>query len=71
VFGPEGSQAVPARPGVKHMIRINSKLKIQYYKGYIRAKCLTLQLRGLHVNHVVQRAIWVPTQHFLWDHGKP
>jgi hypothetical protein len=30
-----------------------------------------LPLRGLHVNHAVQRGIWVPTQHFLWDEGKP
>jgi hypothetical protein len=23
------------------------------------------------VKHVVQRGIWVPTQHLLWDQGKP
>jgi hypothetical protein len=26
---------------------------------------------GLHENHAVQRGIWVPTQHLLWDQGKP
>jgi hypothetical protein len=25
---------------------------------------------GLQVKHAVQRGIWVPTQHLLWDHGK-
>jgi hypothetical protein len=30
-----------------------------------------LALRGLHVKHTVQRGIWVPTQHLLWDKGKP
>jgi hypothetical protein len=26
---------------------------------------------GLHEKHALQRGIWVPTQHSLWDHGKP
>jgi hypothetical protein len=26
---------------------------------------------GLHEKHAVQRGIWVPTQHLLWDQGKP
>jgi hypothetical protein len=26
---------------------------------------------GLHEKHTVQRGIWVPTQHLLWDQGKP
>jgi hypothetical protein len=26
---------------------------------------------GLHEKHAVQRGIWVPTQHLLWDRGKP
>jgi hypothetical protein len=26
---------------------------------------------GLHEKHAVQRGIWVPTQHSLWDQGKP
>jgi hypothetical protein len=25
----------------------------------------------LHEKHAVQRGIWVPTQHLLWDQGKP
>jgi hypothetical protein len=30
-----------------------------------------LPLGGLHVKHAVQRGIWVPIQHLLWDQGKP
>jgi hypothetical protein len=26
---------------------------------------------GLHEKHAEQRGIWVPTQHLLWDQGKP
>jgi hypothetical protein len=26
---------------------------------------------GLHEKHAVQRGTWVPTQHLLWDQGKP
>jgi hypothetical protein len=26
---------------------------------------------GLHEKHAVQRGIWVPTQHLLWDQAKP
>jgi hypothetical protein len=26
---------------------------------------------GLHEKHAVKRGIWVPTQHLLWDQGKP
>jgi hypothetical protein len=26
---------------------------------------------GLHEKHAVQRGIWEPTQHSLWDQGKP
>jgi hypothetical protein len=26
---------------------------------------------GQHEKHAVQRGIWVPTQHSLWDQGKP
>jgi hypothetical protein len=26
---------------------------------------------GLREKHAVQREIWVPTQHSLWDQGKP
>jgi hypothetical protein len=30
-----------------------------------------LLLRGLREKHEVQHGIWVPTQHLLWDQGKP
>jgi hypothetical protein len=30
-----------------------------------------LPLGGLHGKHAVQRGIWVPTHHLLWDQGKP
>jgi hypothetical protein len=29
-----------------------------------------LIFRGLYEKHAVQRGIWVPTQHLLWDQGK-
>jgi hypothetical protein len=32
---------------------------------------MMLTLGGLHERHAVQRGIWVPTQHLLWDRGKP
>jgi hypothetical protein len=40
---------------------------VRHYEGEI----LMLPLVGLHVTHAVQRGIWVPTQHLLWDQGKP
>jgi hypothetical protein len=30
-----------------------------------------LPLGGLYGKHAVLREIWVPTQHLLWDQGKP
>jgi hypothetical protein len=30
-----------------------------------------LIFEGLHEKHAVQRGIWVPSQHLLWDQGKP
>jgi hypothetical protein len=30
-----------------------------------------LPLGGLHGKYAVQRGIWVPTQHLLWNQGKP
>jgi hypothetical protein len=39
--------------------------------GKFKAKLLVLPLPGLHEKHAVQRGIWVPTQHPLWDQGKP
>jgi hypothetical protein len=35
------------------------------------AKFEKLIFGGLHEKHAVQRGIWVPTQHLLWDQGKP
>jgi hypothetical protein len=29
-----------------------------------------LTFGGPHEKHAVQRGIWVPTQHLLWDQGK-
>jgi hypothetical protein len=43
----------------------------QSLTGCIRAKILKLPSGGLHVKHTEQRGIWVPTQHLLWDQGKP
>jgi hypothetical protein len=30
-----------------------------------------LPLGRLHGKHATQRGIWIPTQHLLWDQGKP
>jgi hypothetical protein len=30
-----------------------------------------LPFGGLHVKHAVQREIWIPIQHLLWEQGKP
>jgi hypothetical protein len=35
------------------------------------SKFLMLPLGGLHGKHAVQRGIWVPTQHLIWNQGKP
>jgi hypothetical protein len=37
----------------------------------MKTKILKLPLGGLHVKQAEQRGIWVPTQHLLWDQGKP
>jgi hypothetical protein len=39
--------------------------------GCIRAKIWKLTVVGLHLKHAEQRGIWVPTEHLLWDEGKP
>jgi hypothetical protein len=39
--------------------------------GVHEVKFLLLPLGGLHVKYAVQRGIWVPTQHLVWDQGKP
>jgi hypothetical protein len=43
---------------------------IRHQEGYIRATFLMLLLGGLHVKHALQRGIWAPTQHLLWDKEK-
>jgi hypothetical protein len=40
------------------MIRINSNL-------------ISMALEGPHGKQAVQYGIWVPTQHLLWNQGKP
>jgi hypothetical protein len=49
----------------------SERISIRRQEGYIKAKLLMLQLGGLYVKHAVQRGILVPTQHLLWDEGKP
>jgi hypothetical protein len=39
--------------------------------GLRKTKILKLPLGGLYVKHTEQRGISVPTQHLLWDQGKP
>jgi hypothetical protein len=34
-------------------------------------KLIFVNIWRLHEKHAVQRGIWVPTQHSLWDLGKP
>jgi hypothetical protein len=50
------------------MLNLNGNRNL---KGYIKAKILKLPSGGLRVKHAEQRGIWVPTQHLLWDQGKP
>jgi hypothetical protein len=44
---------------------------IRHQEVYIKATFFMLPLGGLRVKHAVQLGIWVPTQHVLWDQGKP
>jgi hypothetical protein len=39
--------------------------------GLLYDGILMLTLRGLHERHAAKRGIWSPTQHLLWDRGKP
>jgi hypothetical protein len=39
--------------------------------GILRQNFLVLPFGWLHVKHVMQLGILVPTQHLLWDQGKP
>jgi hypothetical protein len=40
-------------------------------RGALRQKLFMLPLGRLRVKHAEQHRIWVPTQHLLWDKGKP
>jgi hypothetical protein len=46
-----------------------NKFQFDIRRGTLRRNLL-LPLGRLHVKHAVQREIWVPTQHLLWDQGK-
>jgi hypothetical protein len=48
----------------------SARITIRHQEEYIKAKFLMLPLGGLHAKHAVQRGIWAPTQHLLWDQGK-
>jgi hypothetical protein len=55
------------------MNRVNQpevKVKSESYVS-VGSKFFTLPLGGLHGKHAVQSGIWVPTQHLIWDQGKP
>jgi hypothetical protein len=56
---PRGSRGAPSE-----------RISIRHQEEYIKAKLFMLPLGGLHEKYVVQRGIWVPTQHSLWDQGK-
>jgi hypothetical protein len=60
---------VPSSPGITGVP--SERISIQHQEEYIKAKFFMLPLGGLHVKHVVQCGIWVPTEHLLWDQGKP
>jgi hypothetical protein len=47
----------------------SERISIRHQEGYIKITNLLLSLGGLHVNHAVERRIWVPTQNLLWDQG--
>jgi hypothetical protein len=56
---------MPSPLGIKgfHPNEFQSNIRI----GTVRRNLFMLPLGGLHVKHAVQRGIWVPTQHLLWD----
>jgi hypothetical protein len=69
---PTASQSLdfgPSPLGVKGVP--SERNSIRHQEVYIKAKFVMLPLRGLHVKHAVQRGILLPTQHLLWDQGKP
>jgi hypothetical protein len=55
---------------IHHEQQPKAKVKSQSYVSEGQ-KFLILPLGGLHGKHAVQRGIWVPIQHFLWDQGNP
>jgi hypothetical protein len=76
IIGFEGSQALPVCPSgkCKHLTGTIEVFILRWGEGYRAAlgrKILKLPSGRLHVKHAEQRGIWVPTQHMLWDHGKP
>jgi hypothetical protein len=53
---------------MKRVIQPEVKVKSQSHVSAVRNfQCY----QGLHGKHAVKRGIWVPTQHLLWDQGKP
>jgi hypothetical protein len=50
---------------------LNSYHNSGHYLSSFYFEKLKLIFGGLHEKHAVQRGIWVPTQHLLWDQGKP
>jgi hypothetical protein len=47
------------------------RYRVHTWKSNIKRATLRQPLGRLHVKHAVQLGIWVPTQHLLWDQGKP
>jgi hypothetical protein len=63
---------------VKSMSKVKSQSHVTTDSQSISMSwCLVhLALKEIHpknfnLKHAVQRGIWVPTQHLLWDQGKP
>jgi hypothetical protein len=81
IIGFEGSQALLVCPSGKcklltgtievYFIYLFIFVGVGGVNGLRSAKILKLPLGGLHVKHTEQRGIWVPTQHLVWDQGKP
>jgi hypothetical protein len=59
---------VPSPLGIKGVR--SEKFQFDIRRCTLRRNFL-LPLGGLHEKHAVQRGIWVPTQHLLWDQRKP
>jgi hypothetical protein len=69
----KGSQALPASPSGRVEIEFDVKYsnlmwRPWRYGDYFGTKFEKFNpLGGLHGKHAVQRGIWIPTQHLLWD----